>query len=104
MSSDDFHGFLKPFLLGIVASGSAALLYRQLTLPAPPDSFVGELEASFAIPPEQLYKIVQAIQRSMQKGLEKDNNPDIPMIPSFVTKLPTGKETGKFLAVDLGNG
>ncbi|CAO3667416.1 unnamed protein product [Rhizopus stolonifer] len=39
--------------------------------------------------------------KEMKKGLDHDGA-TVPMIPSFITGRPTGGETGKYLALDLG--
>lgn len=42
------------------------------------------------------------MQKEMKDGLAKDNGSNLKMIPSYVHWLPTGKEEGQFLALDLG--
>ncbi|KAL1918415.1 uncharacterized protein VTP21DRAFT_3075 [Calcarisporiella thermophila] len=62
---------------------------------------VNELERDFTISAEKLREVAEAIKVEMMKGLEKDNQ-TVPMVPSFVPGRLTGKETGSFLALDLG--
>lgn len=45
--------------------------------------------------------IVAALGESLELGLQKPNQV-VPMIPTFVFGWPSGKETGNFLALDLG--
>ncbi|KAM7539863.1 hypothetical protein Aperf_G00000042332 [Anoplocephala perfoliata] len=45
-------------------------------------------------------KILDAMNRGLQ--LKSRDSSSIKMYPSFVTRLPTGKEKGQFLALDLG--
>ncbi|KAG9294345.1 hypothetical protein G9A89_001850 [Geosiphon pyriformis] len=48
---------------------------------------------------ESLSNIISAFVANYQNGLSKD---ETIMIPSYVTCLPTGNETGTFLAMDFG--
>lgn len=52
-----------------------------------------------------LIEIAHEIKADLCKGLHAlDQSPDVdvPMLPSYVTKLPSGTEKGEFLALDLG--
>lgn len=59
------------------------------------------LEQQFAVSGEQLIKISEHFAEELGKGLSKEGG-NIPMIPSWVVEYPTGKESGDFLAIDLG--
>lgn len=56
----------------------------------------------FEIKTEKLNEIVDFFVSEAAKGLAEDKPRTMPMIPTFVTKIPTGKEKGLFLAADLG--
>ncbi|KAI9313434.1 hexokinase-domain-containing protein [Dichotomocladium elegans] len=62
---------------------------------------VNKLAKEFEITTEQLKLITEQLVREMRKGLDRIGA-TVPMIPSYVTGRPTGKETGKYLALDLG--
>ena len=53
---------------------------------------------------ETILKATDEFLKSMDRGLNLKSNlkDSMPMIPSFVTSMPTGKEKGLFLAADLG--
>jgi hexokinase len=53
---------------------------------------------------EQIHKSCDALLDQLNKGLSKCSNADasVKCFPTFVRELPNGKETGKFLALDLG--
>ncbi|KAI0055370.1 hexokinase [Artomyces pyxidatus] len=58
-------------------------------------------ESLFTLTPQRMRMIVEAFKDTLEAGLEKPKQ-TVPMIPTFVFGWPTGKETGDFLAVDLG--
>lgn len=69
---------------------------------------VQDILQTFVIPHERLVKISEDIQQEFNTGLEGNNNlknghsnTSIAMLPSFVPALPTGDETGKYVAIDL---
>ncbi|KAF5096039.1 hypothetical protein D0Z00_002912 [Geotrichum galactomycetum] len=49
-----------------------------------------------------LDKAVEQFVEQTKAGLEKQTDRGMPMIPAFVTSIPSGKEKGTFLAIDLG--
>uniref|UniRef100_T1JG59 Phosphotransferase n=1 Tax=Strigamia maritima TaxID=126957 RepID=T1JG59_STRMM len=53
---------------------------------------------------EQLIEVSRRVLKAMELGLNPHtkNESSLKMIPTFVRSLPTGAETGKFLALDLG--
>eukprot|EP00270_Netrium_digitus_P002012 TRINITY_DN1225_c0_g1_i2.p1 TRINITY_DN1225_c0_g1~~TRINITY_DN1225_c0_g1_i2.p1 ORF type:complete len:524 (-),score=132.79 TRINITY_DN1225_c0_g1_i2:401-1972(-) len=55
-----------------------------------------------AIPVEKLLKIVDAMNREMQAGLNTTGGSKLKMLPSFVDRLPDGSEDGLYYALDLG--
>lgn len=65
---------------------------------------VDEIVSEFAINKAFLRKATNYFLSSMDAGLafETPAREYMPMIPTFVTSIPTGKEKGLFLAADLG--
>lgn len=63
-----------------------------------------QIEADFAIDKAFLCKATNHFLSSMDAGLayETPAREYMPMIPTFVTSIPTGKEKGLFLAADMG--
>ena len=58
------------------------------------------LEDMFSLPTAKVIEIAQEFKKTMVEGLEKSAGP-LKMLPSFLG-IPTGKETGAFVAVDFG--
>ncbi|KAJ3716541.1 hexokinase [Lentinula raphanica] len=58
-------------------------------------------ESLFTLTPQRMRMIVEAFKDSLELGLQKPKQV-VPMIPTFVFGWPTGKESGDFLALDLG--
>lgn len=65
---------------------------------------VDDIVNQFAISEEFLLKATKEFTKSMEAGLSNaaSKREYMPMIPTFVTDIPTGKEKGIFLAADLG--
>ncbi|SGZ50315.1 CIC11C00000001438 [Sungouiella intermedia] len=63
-----------------------------------------KIVAEFAIDKAFLCKATNQFLASMDAGLANDTptREYMPMIPTYVTSIPTGKEKGLFLAADLG--
>ncbi|KAL6946230.1 Hexokinase isoenzyme 2 [Hanseniaspora osmophila] len=59
------------------------------------------LEAIFTVSGDKLKAIVKHFVTELNKGLTKKGG-NIPMIPGWVMEHPTGKESGDYLAIDLG--
>ena len=57
--------------------------------------------AEFDVTTEQLKRAVDHFQKLAEAGLNAEGQ-SMPMIPSYVTDVPNGSETGTYLAVDLG--
>ncbi|CAK7892090.1 hexokinase-2 [[Candida] anglica] len=78
--------------------------HRKGTWTDVPASFISELHAleeSLTLPVETLHKITDKFITELDKGLSKAGG-NIPMIPGWVLDFPTGKESGDYLAIDLG--
>lgn len=57
----------------------------------------------FTLTPENFKAIVYGFKAECEKGLSTPTATGLAtMIPSYVTRMPTGKETGTYLALDLG--
>lgn len=63
---------------------------------------IHELEKLFTITPDQLKHIVDNFISELEKGLRGDEGHDIPMIPTWVQGYATQKESGTYLAIDIG--
>lgn len=58
-------------------------------------------EKLFGVSADQLKKITEHFVAELDKGLSKEGG-SIPMNVAWVLDYPTGKETGKYLALDMG--
>ncbi|KAI3405948.1 GLK1 [Candida oxycetoniae] len=65
---------------------------------------VRDIENQFYLDDDFLIKASDFFEKSMKQGLaaSKPSKECMPMIPTYVTSLPTGKEKGLYLAADLG--
>lgn len=65
---------------------------------------VDEICQSFEVSSSKLQALVDLFVKSADYGLAHDNvgRVAMPMIPTYVTSIPTGKEKGLLLAADLG--
>lgn len=50
----------------------------------------------------QLLEFFEEFKSEMRLGLQADGKSSMKMIPTFVTSVPTGAETGEYYALDLG--
>ncbi|KAK9472499.1 hexokinase-domain-containing protein [Dipodascopsis tothii] len=62
---------------------------------------IAHLEKIFTVDTAKLKAIVKHFVSELEKGLSKEGG-SIPMIPAWVMNMPTGKETGTYLALDMG--
>ena len=60
------------------------------------------VEKEFLLSKEQLKPIIEGFIEEYKTGLKTPSKGLATMIPSFVTKMPMGNETGTFLSLDLG--
>ncbi|KAF9368836.1 glucokinase, partial [Podila verticillata] len=58
--------------------------------------------AEFVLSKDQVQKIIDGLTEELVEGLSTDDPKNITQQPSFITRLPTGKETGLYLAIDMG--
>lgn len=61
-----------------------------------------EVASLFRLPDGYLQKAVDAYIVQAANGLEKNCESNMPMIPSYVSHVPTGQEKGTLIALDLG--
>ncbi|HBM16239.1 MAG TPA: hypothetical protein DD381_07875 [Lentisphaeria bacterium] len=79
--------------------GSNYDLYSSRSSTADED-FIRYIEKNFAVTPDDIREIIANFHSEMRKGLSGQES-SLQMIPSF-TDVAIGKETGKFIALDLG--
>lgn len=73
-----------------------------MTIANPVDALFSDLERQFVLSKKDLGPIVHGFREELKTGLTTPSTKLATMIPSFVTKLPTGNETGTFLSLDMG--
>ncbi|KAI8599346.1 hypothetical protein EDD21DRAFT_324524 [Dissophora ornata] len=56
----------------------------------------------FVLSKDQVQKIIDGLTEELVEGLSTNDPKNITQQPSFITRLPTGKETGLYLAIDMG--
>ena len=66
------------------------------------DGFSFQLRADFDISKEKLKGITDHMLSEMDAGLASAGTSSLLMIPTHLTTVPTGQETGSYLALDLG--
>lgn len=64
------------------------------------EKYLKKLEKDFAVPAQELKRIIRDFHSEMKSGLAAKKS-SLKMIPTYVD-IPTGKEKGLFLALDLG--
>ncbi|TFK29323.1 hexokinase [Coprinopsis marcescibilis] len=64
-------------------------------------SVIDLIDRQFTLGPEKLISITKGFLEEMELGLANYGKP-LAMIPTFVSGVPDGSETGTFLALDLG--
>ncbi|KAL3234885.1 Hexokinase-1 [Nakaseomyces bracarensis] len=62
---------------------------------------IKKFEDMFTVDATTLQDVTKHFITELKKGLSKEGG-NIPMIPGWVMEFPTGKESGDFLAIDLG--
>lgn len=88
----------------MVRLGPKAPQHRKGTFTDVPQSLLDEiktLEGLLTLSGDKLKEITEHFVTELDKGLSKAGG-NIPMIPGWVLDFPTGKETGDYLAIDLG--
>lgn len=58
--------------------------------------------SQFTLTKEQVQSIIDGLTEELVEGLSTTDPKNIHQQPSYITRLPTGKETGLYLAIDLG--
>ena len=64
--------------------------------------FTLQLRTEFEIDSSKLKQITDYMLSEMDAGLASAGTSSLLMIPTHLTSVPTGKETGSYLALDLG--
>lgn len=59
-----------------------------------------ELVAQFELPPSKLKEIAHHLRKEMDLGLKTDDA-NVPMLPSWIMRHPTGQETGEYIGLEL---
>lgn len=66
------------------------------------DAAVRDLERQFNLNTDQLKRVAELLQSEMRTGLKVcDINCNVPMLPSWITRHPTGQEKGEYMGLDL---
>lgn len=78
--------------------------YYNNTMNEELETAVNSIVKDFTLDDDALPKLVDLFIKSAETGLANPSGGKdfLPMIPTFVTKIPTGKERGILLAADLG--
>jgi hexokinase len=91
-----------------MTAASAVAPARQVRMESSCDSLISTspdwliaLEQEFHLSQHRMKSLVKIFIDEMRNGLEKEGQ-SMKMLPSYLYRLPSGKETGSFLAVDLG--
>ncbi|GAW01757.1 hypothetical protein LENED_003368 [Lentinula edodes] len=84
-----------------LSSTPSTTTFSSLYLHPTPQSILTSLDVQFTLPPALLTDLTHAFLREINLGL-KGYGEDMAMVPSFITGVPDGSETGTFLALDLG--
>ena len=61
-----------------------------------------QIKELFALSHDDLEKMMNIMEQEMTRGLRKDAQSSLGMLPTFVNALPNGSERGCYLALDLG--
>ncbi|KAK4049502.1 hypothetical protein OIO90_005453 [Microbotryomycetes sp. JL221] len=82
-------------------------LISTVDLPPKHKQALDDIEQQFDLSSDKLKEIVEQMLWEYRKGLselptKETKDTFLPMIPSYIQSIPTGSETGTFLALDLG--
>lgn len=99
-------------VLGVSIGVGIALYFRKTTQQKPQSqttynpSRLSELlkvfTEEFSLTPAILEKIRDNFVKEMREGLEENSQSSMKMIPTYITRLPTGDESGTAYALDIG--
>lgn len=62
---------------------------------------IRHLERQFDMNTDQLKRISTLLQAEMETGLKRADDCNCPMLPSYITRHPSGQEKGEYLGLDL---
>ncbi|KAG8723811.1 glucokinase [Ceratobasidium sp. 395] len=96
-----FAGLGAGFAICRYLSGEGDSTPKKSSIPDATREVLNEIEASFLLSEKKLEAIEEKFVKDFQTGYSKYNE-HMAMIPTFVTGVPNGTETGTFLAIDLG--
>ncbi|XP_043539082.1 hexokinase-1-like [Chiloscyllium plagiosum] len=67
-------------------------------------NYIDKTLAPFRLNRDQLLNIMDKMRLDMERGLKQEtqSSATVKMLPTYVCKLPTGNENGKYIALDLG--
>uniref|UniRef100_A0A4W3JPY4 hexokinase n=1 Tax=Callorhinchus milii TaxID=7868 RepID=A0A4W3JPY4_CALMI len=93
------------FLLSEDGSGKGAAIVTAVAYRlANQRKQIDQLLAAFKLTNDQLLEVMRKLRVEMDRGLKKDTHASatVRMLPTYVKRIPSGMESGKFLALDLG--
>merc|ERR1719383_415629 len=61
-----------------------------------------EILASFALSHETMLDVCRKLDAAMTRGLKGNEDYDVRMFPTYISAVPSSKERGRFLSLDLG--
>ena len=61
---------------------------------------IDELVQQFDLSTDQLKQIAHYLLKEMDHGLTR-NSTNVPMLPSWITRRPTGQEVGEYMGLEL---
>jgi hexokinase len=84
-----------------ISSNTCSKSGRKTPSPKEQTEQVHDALKELVVSRETLIRVTKQMVLDMRRGLRSDGQ-TLKMIPSHVTKRPTGDEVGSFLALDLG--
>jgi glucose-6-phosphate 1-dehydrogenase len=87
---------------GYVFEGKYAGEWRYAQDPEVASAAFRRCAESLVLPADRLEDIAADFTAEMERGLAGDAASSIKMIPSYVTDVPTGQESGRVWAIDMG--
>ncbi|KAI8142340.1 hexokinase-domain-containing protein [Fennellomyces sp. T-0311] len=63
-------------------------------------SALDELIRQFELPTDKLKTVAEYLRQEMDRGLKTDKS-NVPMLPSWITRHPTGQEVGEYIGLEL---
>eukprot|EP01138_Halocafeteria_seosinensis_P002329 gb/GECG01002386.1/.p1 GENE.gb/GECG01002386.1/~~gb/GECG01002386.1/.p1 ORF type:complete len:1013 (+),score=120.11 gb/GECG01002386.1/:1-3039(+) len=82
-------------------SGSYGGAWKRKMDPSSTQQFLESIQNEFTLQTDRLKTLMNDFLEEMDRGLAGEES-SLKMIPSFVTEMPTGKETGTYWSLDMG--